>query len=133
MKVDLLKKIIKEAVKEAVKEELTELLNSQEVTQEKPTVFSTPKNEVVKDPIMSMLESTRATMTNEDFKNVMNADSSMAQGFPQMMNSISGNPTMRNLPSGPQPGIDISNLDFVKKASSIYNLSVKKDQEKHGI
>jgi hypothetical protein len=39
---------------------------------------------------------------------------------------------MQHLNAGPEPGIDLSTLDFVKNAGAIYKASVAKDKERFG-
>lgn len=127
MKVDALKKLIKEAVKEAIQEELAK--KPQPVTEmvEAPVVQSTG------NPIMDMLNMTKRSMTNEEYQNVMTADSSMAQApdFRSMMSGMQEMPApRRTLANAPKVGLDISNLDFVKNAASIFKQSQKKDRER---
>jgi len=122
MKIGQLKKIIKESVKEAIQEEL----GNYKPTPQENTQPSTPVQESKPmSTIESMLESTRGSMTSDDYKNVLNADSSMAQGFPTQTGGTT--PSMGN-----QPGIDLNSLDFVKNASKIYNASIEKDKNRVG-
>ena len=70
-----------------------------------------------------MLNQTQREMTGEDYKQITGATS------PSVNTSTSN--TMANQMgltenSGPMPGIDISKLDFVKKAKDIYDLANKK-------
>lgn len=140
MKLDQLRKIIREEVRGAVKEELQEVLNEAVRAASTPTQPTTkphtpPKTEQPKktygDPIMEMLSQTKASMSNQDYKNIVNANSSMVQkpNFASSMASQMGMTENR----GPQPGLDISQFDFVKKAGDIYNKSVEKDKQKLGI
>ena len=147
MKLDQLRKIIREEVKTAVKEELQDMLTeavriaSQPQTKQVQTEYSsklgTPTTDVAKslftsnNPITEMLNQTKATMTNEEYKNVYTGTSNMVQkpNFASMMASNMG----MNEPSGPQPGLDISQFDFIKKAGAVYNKSIEKDKEKYGI
>ena len=69
-------------------------------------------------------------MTNEDYRSVFNGSSDMVTGMPNMASSMA---TQMNKNAGNQPGLDISNLDFVKKAGAVFNASVKKDNQKAGI
>lgn len=126
MKVELLKNIIKEAVREAVNEEIKAILleavniaskeDIPEVKVQKPIKRSIEKA----DPIMEMINMTKDTMTQHDYKSIINADSSMVPRPDFQMNSIA-----ENFQPGPQPGIDISKLDFVKNAAAIFNRSVE--------
>jgi hypothetical protein len=79
--------------------------------------FSNNKN------IQSMLEQTRQSMTNEDYQQVYAGDSSMVKK-PNFASSVANNMGM----GGNQPGLDISQLDFVKKAKSVLDASYAKDK-----
>jgi hypothetical protein len=122
MKVDALKKLIKEAVREAIKEELGALQDS------KPTINKVEEQAPVakkplfsnSNPLSAMLNQTAATMTNEDFDRTISYDSTQARSF-------------STSPSGPQPGLDISQLDFTKKAGAILRASNEKDKQRHGV
>lgn len=144
MKVDLLKKLIKEAVKEAVREELITIL-SEDVrstpTQKQPkstvTKFEPYKPPVQKarvstgDPIMDLLEETKASMKN-------GADSGYYQDMSQFVSAPglgqdNYNPVlMEENFSRPEPGLDISQFDFIKNAASIFKASQQKDKERLG-
>lgn len=149
MKLDQLRKVIREEVKTAIKEELQEIMNeavrvastpvehTQQTTYENsigaPTTDvaapSIPKGST--DPIMEMLNQTKASMTSEDYRTVTSSTSDMVSkpNFASMMAHNMG----MNEGAGPLPGIDISQLDFVKKAGAIYNKSIENDRQKHGI
>jgi hypothetical protein len=132
MKLDVFKKLIKEAVREAVREELAIVL-SEDRTPVKTQVQQVTKYEnyrpvVAKpiptgDPIMDMLNETRASMTQEEYRDMASMTSNMVS--PTM------NP-MQHFNQGPEPGIDLSTLDFVKNAGAIYKASVAKDKERFG-
>jgi hypothetical protein len=143
MKLDQLRKIIREEVKAAVKEELQDMLNEavrvasqpqvKQVTQYesyKPKEVKNP-NPTSTDPIMEMLSQTKASMTESEYKNIYTGTSDMVQkpNFASMMASNMGMTESR----GSQPGLDISQFDFVKKAAAVYNKSVQKDKEKYGV
>ncbi len=153
MKLDQLRKIIREEVRAAVKEELQDILNEavkvastpgdgmtavpkgqkkkwsvgksatldEMLGNQKPKTtnikFSNNKN------IQSMLEQTRQSMTNEDYQQVYAGDSSMVKK-PNFASSVANNMGM----GGNQPGLDISQLDFVKKAKSVLDASYAKDK-----
>jgi hypothetical protein len=132
MKVEVFKKLIKEAVREAVREELAVVL-SEGVIPAKTQVQQVTKYENYKpvvsrpvptgDPIMDMLNETRASMTQEEYRDMSSMTSNMVG--PGM------NP-MQHFSQGPEPGIDLSTLDFVKNAGAIYKASVAKDKERFG-
>jgi len=77
--------------------------------------------------IQSMLEMTKQSMTNEDYKQVYAGSSDMVTK-PNFATSMASNMGM----SGNQPGIDISKLDFVGKAKSILDAANKKDKNRLG-
>ena len=145
MKLDQLRKIIREEVKAAVKEELQDMLTEAVRVASQPTAkpgvqkFEAPAKiqEVQKpkptssDPIMEMLNQTKASMTNEEYQSVFTGTSDMVQkpNFASMMAS-----NMGMVDSGrPAPGLDISQFDFVKKAGEVYKASVEKDKQKYGV
>jgi len=137
MKLDLLKKLIKEAVKEAVREEL-EIILSEDVknTSTTPVVehitpqstYRPPVANPVKtgDPIMDILNETRASMTQESYRDLVNATSDMVQAPGLGMNPI------ESFQAGPAPGLDLSTLSFAKNAGAIYKASVEKDKARFG-
>lgn len=113
MKVDLLKNLIKEAVREVIREEL-QSIKLKEV-QLKTTPNIPPVTETVTDvktipsSINEALNLTKASMTKEDFNNIIGTDSVVTDSHTPVITSGGG--------------LDISNLDFVNKAAAIYNLS----------
>jgi hypothetical protein len=133
MKLDVFKKLIKEAVREAVREELAVVL-SERITPAKTQVHQVTKYENYKpvvprqiptgDPIMDMLNETRASMTQEEYRDMTSMTSDMV--------NTSINPSQQYR-QGPEPGIDLSTLDFVKNAGAIYRASVEKDKARLGI
>jgi len=144
MKLDQLRKIIREEVRSAVKDELQEMLNeavkaaSGPSTQEYKAVkqkdlkrtWSTGKMNPGTVPLEEMLNMTQKEMTGEDYRNVVNADSSMVSK-PNFASSMASNMGMTEN-AGPMPGIDISKLDFVGKAKAIYDKSIEKDKNRLG-
>lgn len=136
MKLDQLRKIIREEVRSAVKEELQDILNeavkhaSAPVVEHKQTKVEAPKpskmNPVAgKTSIDDMLEMTKKSMTNEEYKNVFTGTSDMVTGMPNMASTMAN---QMNMNAGNQPGIDISNLDFVNKAKAVLDASNKKQK-----
>ncbi len=142
MKLDQLRKIIREEVKAAVKEELQEVMNEavriasqpqiKEVVQQssKPIQVKKPAP-TSSDPIMEMLNQTKASMTSDEYKNIYTGTSDMVQkpNFASTMASSMGMTDSK----GPMPGLDISQFDFVKKAGQVYKKSVENDKQKFGI
>lgn len=125
MKVNQLKTLIKEAVKEAIKEELG-ALKPQQATPVQETKISTPppRKPIPKtgDPIQDILNETKASMTSEDYRTVISGNSSMVSagstGMPQSVGGAS------------QVGLDLSQLDFTKKAGAIFQKSNELDKKK---
>lgn len=139
MKVELLRKLIREEVRAAVKEELQEVMTeavriASTPATEKSSVVATPKKvnavptQVRKgqDSITAMLEQTKANMTNEEYKNVLNMNSSMVSQ-PAMAQTMM---TQMNRAAGNQVGIDISQLDFVGKAKQVLDAANQKDLQR---
>ena len=77
-------------------------------------------------PLEEMLQQTAQQMTSEDAKHIAGAGQVTKPNFASSMASQMG--MTQN--SGPMPGIDISQLDFVKKAKAVLDLSNEKDQNK---
>ena len=144
MKLDQLRKIIREEVRSAVKDELQEMLNeavkaaSAPSTQEYKAVkqkdlkrtWSTGRMNPGTVPLEEMLSMTKEEMTGEDYKNVVNADSSMVKK-PNFASNVATSMGLTES-SEPMPGIDISKLDFVGKAKAIYDKSLEKDKNRLG-
>ena len=140
MKLDQLRKIIREEVRAAVKEELQEMLNEavkiastpnmQKFNEYKPVEKGQEKRwSVGKSATLDeMLADTRANMTGADAANIMGSSGIQKPNFASMM----GNQMVREN-SGPAPGLDISQLDFVKNAGAIYKASIQKDKQRVGI
>lgn len=126
MKVEAFKRLIKEAVREVIREEFPGLLNSTPPVTEFTNLSTTFDTEVGSNftTVNEMLEMTRKNMTNEDYKQIVNANSSMVSGL--------SNPIQDMRAGGVEVGIDINNLDFVKKAASILELSQQKTLERTG-
>tara|TARA_R110000868_G_scaffold93559_3_gene258706 strand:+ start:1380 stop:1790 length:411 start_codon:yes stop_codon:yes gene_type:complete len=136
MKLDQLRKVIREEVKTAIKEELQEIMNEAVRAASEPEkqtfyeeVAPMQPNKTT-DPIMEMLNQTKATMTSDDYRTVTSATSNMVQK-PNFASMMAENMGMKE--NGVEPGLDISQFDFVKKAGAIYNKSVENDKQKHGI
>ena len=127
MKVDALKKIIKEAVKEAIKEELREAVPPQTAPVQEE-VKAQPLSKPIfntNNPLSEILNQTAATMTNEDFDKTISFDSSAAQNFQP------GSTAAMN--AAPKVGLDLSNLDFTKKAGAILKAADEKTKARHGV
>lgn len=144
MKLNQLRKIIREEVRSAVKEELQDILNEAVKNASTPTVQKVTEHKQVDSTVPTpsklnpvagnksineMLKQTADGMTNEDYRTVFNGTSDMVQGMPNMATSMASQMGM----SGAQPGMDISQLDFVKKAGAVFQASNKKDKERAGL
>jgi len=135
MKLDLLKKLIKEAVKEAVREELETIL-SQDAKPIQPPKQTVTKYENYKptvarpistgDPIADLMNETRYSMTQGEYKSLVSATSDMVQAPGLGMNPI------ENFRQGPEPGLDITQFDFMMKAGDVYKASIEKDRQRFG-
>jgi len=153
MKVELLKKLIKEAVQEAVKDALDEILSeptkptktaigeggygvpnrSFTKHEEHKPVVSTYKAPIsTGDPIADLLQETRAQMVNQGGGGYRPDMSQMVQAPGLGMQSYDQPTMMEENFARPEPGLDISQFDFVKKAASVYKASVEKDKQKFG-
>ena len=138
MKASDFKNIIKEAVREVIKEELLGAI--QQPLREENTL--PPPVKRTGNSIADMLAETRATMSSTDYRNIMNADSSMAQSFDksmfmprQLIKPTSDDPraVQQAVASAPKAGLDLSQLGFVNKAAAIVNAADKKQKEKNGL
>lgn len=154
MKVELLKKLIKEAVQEAVKDALDEILseptkpNNQPIgvggygvpnTTKKYAEYKPVVSKPVStgDPIADLLQETRAQMTNQgrghtpDYSQLVEAPGLGMQSHDQQSQYSQPAMVEENF-ARPEPGLDISQFDFVKKAAAVYKASVEKDKMKLG-
>jgi len=138
MKLDLLKKLIKEAVKEAVREELETILSEDaKPTSNKPAVqhvtkYAEHRPVVAKpiptgNPIMDLMNETKYSMTQGEYENLVSATSDMVSAP-----GLGMNPITENFRQGPEPGLDISQFDFMMRAGDVYKASVQKDKERFG-
>ena len=137
MKLDLLKKLIKEAVSEAVREELAKILSEdvkpissapvvQQITKyaEHRPVVARPAP--TGNPIMDLMNETKHSMTQGEYQNLVSATSDMVSAQGLGMNPI------ENFRQGPEPGLDITQFDFMMRAGDVYKASIQKDKEKFG-
>jgi hypothetical protein len=135
MKLDLLKKLIKEAVKEAVREELQTILSEDvrpvQVPKQTVTKYAEHKPVVARpiatgDPIADLMNETRYSMTQGEYQNLISATSDMVQAPGLGMNPVEG------FRQGPEPGLDITQFDFMMKAGDVFKASIQKDKERFG-
>ena len=158
MKLDQLRQIIREEVRAAVKEELQEVMNEAVRVASTPTQMQPApkagtsdwsaakkpsKQELaemmgLKTPpkatnidfardkgLNAALAQTQASMTNEDYQNVFVGTSDMAKK-PNFASSMASSMGM----SGAQPGLDISQLSFVKNAKKVFDLANEKSNNR---
>lgn len=135
MKLDLLTKLIKEAVREAVREELGKIL-SEDVKPVQTILPTVTKYENYKpvvarpvttgDPITDLMNETKYSMTQGEYQNLVSATSDMVQAPGLGMNPI------EQFRQGPEPGLDITQFDFMMKAGEVYKASVEKDKQRFG-
>lgn len=130
MKTFEFKKLIKEAVKEALIEIFAHTpstsLQEQELPTSKMEEHSIKRSHNNADPITAMINETKASMTSEEYKNILNVNSSIA---PTFFNNSSQQPTSTYTGAG----IDITNLSFVKKAKQVLEIAEQKDKFRHGV
>lgn len=160
MKLDQLRKIIREEVRAAVKEELQDVIyEAVKLASEAPKMQPAPpagtsdwtaakkpsKQELAEmmglktppkatnieftknDSINSILNQTQHAMTNEDYKQIFAGTSDMVQK-PNFASSMANQMGMANA----EVGLDISKLDFVGKAKSVFDASLEKDKQRAG-
>jgi hypothetical protein len=65
---------------------------------------------------------TKKDMTNEEYKNVFSGTSNMVSPGHSMASNVASQMGRNN---GGAPGIDITSLDFVKKAGDVFNAANK--------
>ncbi len=141
MKLDVFKKLIKEAVREVLQEELgspntTPIRESTQQVQHITKHYTAPTTQPTRragvNPLMDLLEETRLGMTNNPGAGHY-SDMSQYVSAPGL-GQDGHNPVMLEESFGTQePGLDISQFDFVKKAGAIYKASVEKDKERFGV
>ena len=151
MKLDQLRKIIREEVRSAVKEELQEVMNEAVKAASAPNTLATPYKTIQVEtqkpsptnPVMGktsldeMLQMTRNNMTNEEYKTIFSGNANNAIGGVPQVNGTPrqnvANSLANQMQMSPGSGIDISQLDFVKKAGDVLKASNEKDKQKAGI
>lgn len=117
MKLELLKKLIKEAVSETVAPTVTKYEKHRPVVA-RPVPTG--------DPIADLMNETKYSMTQGEYQNLISATSDMVQAPGLGMNPIEG------FRQGPEPGLDITQFDFMMKAGEVYKASVEKDKQRFG-
>jgi hypothetical protein len=138
MKVELFKKLIKEAVREAVREELIVILSEDvKPVSNKPVIqhvtkYAEHRPIVAKpvptgNPITDLMNETKHSMTQGEYQNLVSATSDMVSAP-----GLGMNPMMENFRQGPEPGLDISQFDFMMRAGDVFKASVEKDKARFG-
>ena len=136
MKLDLLKKLIKEAVSEAVREELGKILSEDAKPIPAPiqtaTKYASHRPIIARpiptgDPIADLMNETKYSMTQGEYQNMVSATSDMVSAPGMGMQS-----GMDQFRPGPEPGLDITQFDFMMRAGDVYKASVKRDNERFG-
>lgn len=117
MKTSQLKSLIKEAVREAIREELGATQSQQSAPVQEAVITPPVPVPAAKtgNALLDALNETKHSLSSDEYKNIINANSSMV--------SAPGLGMQSNAPSGPMPGLDLSQLDFTKKAGAIYKKS----------
>lgn len=152
MKLDQLRKIIREEVRAAVKEELQDVITeavtiastpaTKPTVEERLTVETKPTKQELAEmmglqtppkatniqysknsTMQEMLAQTQASMTSEDYRGVINATSDMVKK-PNFASTMANSMSM----SAGGPGLDLSQLSFVKNAKKIYDKAVEKSK-----
>jgi hypothetical protein len=138
MKTEVFKKLIKEAVREVLREELADVLTEAPKKQvQKVTKYESHNPPVHKprvstgDPIADLLAETKADMVGssnaghyQDMSQFVQAPGLGEDNYRPVM--------MEENFSRPEPGLDISQFDFVKKAAAVFKASQEKDKQRFG-
>lgn len=145
MKADAFKKIIKEAVREVLREELISILSENVKTKSTPTKqvgkgtvtkFEPYKPTVGKpvptgDPIADLLNETKAEMVTSEYRTAYSGVADMVSA-PGLGEDAFRPAMVEENFARPEPGLDISQFDFVKNAAAVFSASQKKDKERFG-
>ena len=144
-KLDVLRKIIREEMRSVIREELSFIIKENNINNNrtksinnsnKHQLSKSIKNKVEEnsDPIMNILNETRMSMTGDDYRAIMNADSSMAQGFGHYSMDSSNEPnivqTVDQMISNARPASDVSHvqIDSVPDFSALMKTMKNKGQ-----
>lgn len=131
MKADVFKKIIKEALREVLQEELGQAPKKaapgiQKYEAYKPVVAKPFISSG--DPIADLLQETKQQMSGEDYKSIYSGTSDIVSAPGLAMSSM----VMEDSYRGSEPGLDISQFDFVNKAAAVFKASQEKDKQRFG-
>ena len=135
MKTEVFKRLIKEAVREVLREELTDVLTEapkkqvSKVTKYEPYTPPVQRTRILTgDPIADLLNETKAEMVGDDYKTAYSGISDMVSAPGLGMNPV----MMEESFARPEPGLDISQFDFVKNAAAVFKASQEKDKQRFG-
>jgi hypothetical protein len=138
MKADAFKKLIKEAVREVLREELADVLTEapkrqvSHITKYAPYTPPVHKPKIsTGDPIMDLLEETKASMLRDPNAGHYMDMSQYAQA-PGLGESTYSPVMMEENFTRQEPGLDISQFDFVKNAAAVFKASQEKDKQRFG-
>jgi len=137
MKLDQLRKIIREEVRAAVKEELQEVMNEAVKIASTPNAMQKapqPKDSNLKWSVPStgkksldeMLAATKATMTSDEYKTIINANSTAVQA-PSFAQRSASQLSGAGLDLSTIPGLDLS------RSKAILDAANKKDKQRAGL
>lgn len=138
MKLEQLRKLIREEARKVIKEEIEALLPQRDQVRPKESIQehfnSLPKGNEKQpgfNPIENILQEIRQdvaqgrTRLDSFSTSTLNRKPTTASGLAFSMGM--------NETQGIQPGLDISQFNWAKKAGEVYKKSVEKDKEKYGI
>ena len=138
MKADAFKKLIKEAVREVLREELAGTANEAPV---KPKAQATKYQAYAPithkparstgDPIMDLLQETQASMKSDPNAGYYQ-DMSQFVSAPGLGQDQHNPVLVEHSFSTPEPGLDITQFDFVKNAAAVFKASQEKDRQRFG-
>ena len=135
MKTEVFKRLIKEAVREVLREELADVLTEapkkqvSKVTKYEPYTPPVQRTRIsTGDPIMDLLEETKASMRQDPNAGHYQDMSQFVQVPGLGMNPV----MMEESFARPEPGLDISQFDFVKNAAAVFKASQEKDKQRFG-
>ena len=136
MKLDILKKLIKEAVREELEAILAEPAK-QPIQETKQTFTKYNNYKPVKstyvstgDPMADLLEETRQGMVQGGPNTGYYPDMSQMVSAPGI--GMQQQNLMEDSFARPEPGLDITQFDFLMKAGAIFKASNEKDKQRFG-
>lgn len=137
MKLDELRQVIREEITTAMQAELKQILIEAVEIASRPNITEScieklpvrkvvkstpPKEGIPKVGLGSILEATRRDMTQEDYRDIVDGSSTP---------NISRSTSMAHQLGMMAEGVDITQLDFVKKAKQVLEKAEEKDKERH--